>query len=86
MQYLELIMMQISHEYRNKGIGKKLFFLTVEKVKEKGGKKLYISANSSEESQGFYRAISCVEAQEINMKIAKNEPFDCQMEYNFSVI
>ena len=80
-QYIELIMMQVSHEYRNKGIGKKLFFLTVKKAKEKGAKKLYISAHSSEESQAFYRAVGCVEAQEINGQIAENEPFDCQMEY-----
>ena len=40
-QYIELIMMQISREYRNKGIGKKLFFLTVEKAKEKGAKKCH---------------------------------------------
>lgn len=85
-QYLELIMMQISHGYRNKGIGKKLFVLTVKKAKEKGAKKLYISANSSEESQGFYRAIGCVEVQEINIQIAYNEPFDCQMEYDLNLI
>lgn len=74
-QYLELAKMQISSEYRNKGVGKKLFFLTVEKAKEKGAKKLYISAHSSEESQAFYKAIGCVEAQEINIQIAENEPF-----------
>lgn len=82
-QYIELIMMQISHEYRNKGIGKKLFFLAVEKAKEKDAKKLYISAHSSEESQRFYKSVGCVEAQEINIQIAKSEPYDCQMEYDF---
>lgn len=81
-QYLELTMMQISHGYRNKGIGKQLFLLTVEKAKEKGAKKLYISAHSSEESQAFYKAVGCIEAQEINVQIAEKEPFDCQMEYD----
>ena len=76
-QYVELIFIQISQEYRNNGIGKKLFFLTVEKAKEKGAKKLYISAHSSEESQAFYRSVGCVDAQEINIQIAENEPFDC---------
>lgn len=83
-QYIELIMLQISHGYRNNGIGKKLFFLIVEMAKEKGAKKLYISAHSSEESQAFYRAVGCVEAEEVNIQIAENEPFDCQMEYEFS--
>ncbi|QSX06511.1 GNAT family N-acetyltransferase [Sedimentibacter sp. zth1] len=83
-EYIELKMLQISYEYRNKGIGKKLFFLSVNKAIEKGAKKLYISAHSSEESQAFYKSIGCIEAQEINTQIAENEPFDCQMEYNLT--
>ena len=46
-----------------------------------GAKKLYISAHSSKESQEAYRRLGCIEAQEVNMEIAQNEPFDIQMEY-----
>lgn len=84
-KYIELIMMQVSCDYRNKGLGKKLFLKTADKAKERGAEKLYISAHSSEESQGFYRGIGCIEAQEINMKIAENEPFDIQMEYKLEM-
>ena len=80
-EYLELLMMQVSTEYRNKGIGKQLFKLIADSARQLGAKKIYISAHSSEESQAFYRAVGSVDAVEINQVIARNEPFDCQMEY-----
>ncbi len=80
-EYLELLMMQVSTEYRNKGIGKQLFKLIADSARQLGAKKIYISAHSSEESQAFYRAVGSVDAVVINQVIARNEPFDCQMEY-----
>ena len=74
-------MMQVSTEYRNKGIGKQLFKLIADSARQLGAKKIYISAHSSEESQAFYRAVGSVDAVEINQVIARNDPFDCQMEY-----
>ena len=43
--------------------------------------KLYISAHSSKESQAAYKAIGCVHAEEINQKLAEEEPCDVQLEY-----
>ena len=60
---------------------RELFKLSCGEVKMLGAKKLYISAHSSKESQEAYRRLGCVEAQEVNMEIAQNEPFDIQMEY-----
>jgi len=80
-EYLEMQMIHVSAEYRGKGIGKKLFELIVDSAKSLGARKLYISAQSSEESQAFYKAVGCVEAKEINQTIAENEPYDCQLEY-----
>ncbi len=63
-------------------IGKKLFSIMCEEAKEKGAKKLYISAHSSEETQGFYKTLGCVEAKEYNSKLVAEEPCDCQLEYS----
>jgi GNAT superfamily N-acetyltransferase len=70
-----------SFEYRGKGIGKRLFDLCVLEAKSWGAKKLYISTHSADETQRFYRGIGCVDAVEINQKLADHEPFDCQLEY-----
>ncbi|MEG0663697.1 MAG: GNAT family N-acetyltransferase [Clostridia bacterium] len=80
-EYIELLIMQVSTEYRNKGIGKQLFKLIAGSARQLGARKIYISAHSSEESYAFYRAVGSVDAVEINQAIARNEPFDCQMEY-----
>ena len=42
--------------------------------------KLYISAHSAVESQAFYKALGCVEAQVYNKEHVEKEPYDCQME------
>jgi len=80
-QYLQLMQLHTSYEYRNKGVGKDLFQMCVEKARDMGAKKLYISTHSSEESQLFYEKIGCVDAQEINSKLAEHEPYDRQMEF-----
>lgn len=80
-QYLQLMQIHVSYEYRNKGIGKKLFVLCATKAKAMGAKKLYISTHSSEESQFFYKNIGCRDAVEINQKLVEYEPFDRQMEF-----
>lgn len=84
LDYVEMPIIQVSAEYRNRGIGRKLFELIVNHARLMGAKKIYISAHSSEESQAFYKKMDCVNAVEINITIAENEPFDCQMEYILS--
>ena len=49
-------------------------------AKTHGAKKLYISAHSAVESQAFYRAMGCVEAQEYDLAHMTKEPCDCQLE------
>lgn len=80
-EYLELPYIHVSNEYRNCGIGKKLFNLCCKEAKAKGAKKLYIAAHPAEETQDFYRAMGCVLALEINEKIYKLEPLDIQLEF-----
>ena len=80
-QYIQLAEMSVSYDYRNKGIGKKLFKLCTIKAKSIGVKKIYISADPAEETQRFYLNIGCTDAVEINKVIASEQPYDRQMEY-----
>ncbi len=85
-EYLQLSSLHISHDYRGKGIGKNLFSLAGRKAKELGAQKLYISAHSSQETQAFYRALGCIEAEEYNEELVAAEPCDCQLEYRLNEI
>jgi N-acetylglutamate synthase-like GNAT family acetyltransferase len=80
-QFLQLEMMLVSLEYRQNGIGRRLFSLCVEAARKTGMKKLYISANSSQETIAFYRAMGCDYADEIITELFEAEPFDVHMEY-----
>ena len=42
--------------------------------------KLYISAHSAVESQAFYKAMGCVEAEVYHQGHVEEEPYDCQLE------
>ena len=80
-RYVQLVCFQVSEEYRRQGIGRKLFSMICEEARQLGADKLYISAHSSKESQAAYRALGCTPAEEVNEKLAAEEPFDVQMEY-----
>ncbi len=80
-QYLNLPMLQVSADFRHRGIGKRLFAMITDEARSRGAEKLYISANNSEESQAFYRAVGCIDAKEVDKEQVEREPFDCQMEY-----
>ncbi len=79
-KYMDLSCIHVSEDMRGQGIGKALFLAAKEWAKKKGAKKLYISAHSSVESQAFYKAMGCSEAQEYNQQHVEAEPFDCQLE------
>ena len=79
-KYLDLSSIHVSEDMRGQGIGKVLFLAAKEWAKENGARKLYISAHSSVESQAFYKAMGCVEAEVYNKKHVEEEPCDCQLE------
>lgn len=79
-EYLELEYIHVSNEYRHCGIGKKLFELCSRSARDMGARKLYISAHPAVETQGFYDAMGCVPAIEINKEIYAREPLDIQLE------
>lgn len=80
-KYLDLSSIHVSEDMRGTGIGKKLFNAAKDWAKKHGAKKLYISAHSAVETQAFYKAMGCTEAQIYNQKHIEAEPFDCQLEF-----
>ncbi len=79
-EYLDLGHLHVSLDMRRKGIGLRLFEAACAWARERGAKKLYISAHSALESQSFYQKAGCVEAAEYNAAHVEKEPCDCQLE------
>lgn len=80
-QYLDLASIHVSQDLRGKGIGKTLFRAAAGWARAQGAKKLYISAHSAVESQAFYAAMGCVDAQLPDPRHMEAEPFDRQLEF-----
>ena len=79
-RYLDLSSIHVSEDMRGQGVGKCLFLAAKEWARGQGAGKLYISAHSSVETQAFYRAMGCVEAQVYDRRHVEAEPFDGQLE------
>lgn len=79
-QYLELSSLHVSEELRGRGIGRALMNHARHWAHSMGAEKLYISAHSSVESQAFYKAVGCQEAEEYSQSHVEKEPCDCQLE------
>ncbi len=79
-KYLDLSSIHVSEDLRGKGIGKVLFLAAKAWAKEHGARKLYISAHSAIETQAFYKAMGCVEAEAYHQEHVEREPYDCQLE------
>lgn len=79
-KYLDLSSIHVSEDMRGRGIGRGLFTRACGWAREHGAEKLYISAHSAVESQAFYKAMGCVEAEVYNQEHVRAEPFDRQLE------
>lgn len=79
-RYLDLTSIHVSEDQRGNGIGAALFGAAREWARERGAKKLYISAHSAVETQAFYGKMGCVEAEVYCQKHVDEEPKDCQLE------
>lgn len=80
-QYMELTSLHVSSDARRNGIGAVLFLLAADFARNLGTEKLYISAHSAVETQAFYKAMGCVDAEEPSMHHLESEPGDRQLEY-----
>ena len=79
-RYLDLSSIHVSEDMRGHGLGKALFTAAKEWAAARGAKKLYISSHSAVETQAFYKAMGCVEAQLYHKGHVEAEPYDCQLE------
>ncbi len=79
-QYMDLSSLHVSQDMRGQGIGRELFSRAKQFAREKHIPKLYISAHSAVETQAFYKAMGCVEAEEYQPEHVEKEPYDCQLE------
>lgn len=79
-RYLDLSCIHVSEDMRGKKIGRALFLAAKDWARGHGGRKLYISAHSAVETQAFYSAMGCVEAESYHQGHVEAEPYDCQLE------
>ncbi len=70
----------LSRDYRHRDIGTKLFEIAKEKGRKAGAENLYVSACSSKETIALYMSMGCRFTNDIIREIAKEEPFDLQIE------
>ncbi len=80
-QYLQLSSLHVSAEFRGRGIGRTLFSMMVGEGRNRNAEKLYISSIPAEETQAFYRASGCVDAEEVLEDLPAHDPCDCMLEY-----
>jgi len=80
LQYADLSSIHVSQDTRGQGIGRNLFSAAKAFAVRINAKKLYISSHSAVESQAFYRAMGCTEAEEYILEHVEKEPYDCQLE------
>jgi len=77
---LQIKFLHVSNKYRNTGLGTRLFELAKATAKERGAKRLYISATPSENTINFYMRLGCAVAGEPDPELFELEPEDIHLE------
>lgn len=80
-QYMDLTSLHVSSDMRRSGMGAVLFLLAADFARNHGVEKLYISSHPAVETQEFYKAMGCVDAEERCQVHVDAEPLDRQLEY-----
>lgn len=76
---LNYAVLHISKSYRKMGIGKKLSELVMNKAREMGAKKLYVSSAPTKNTVDFYMKLGCKLANKINKELYALEPDDIHL-------
>ncbi|UCE44472.1 MAG: GNAT family N-acetyltransferase [Candidatus Bathyarchaeota archaeon] len=77
---LQLYFHHVDKHYRHKGIGERLLGKIIEKARELGARKLYISATPSRNTIDFYMHMGCRLTSELNPELYRLEPEDIHLE------
>ena len=78
---LQLKFMHVATRHRKQGLGRALFQKVVERARELGANRLYISAAPTENAVDFYLHVGCQVTREIEAELLELEPDDIHMEY-----
>ncbi len=70
----------VSHKYRGKGVGKRLFLIAVKEAKKRNAKAMYVSATPSKNTVHFYQRLGCKRADPVDEYLFKKEPEDIHLE------
>lgn len=77
---LQLVFLHVDRAYRDQGIGGRLFELAKGKARERGAKRMYISATPSEHTIRFYLGTGCRVSAEPDAELLALEPEDIHLE------
>ncbi len=77
---LQLKFLHVSRGARGTGVGRTLFERAVERARELGARRLYVSATPSENTIDFYRRRGCRLAEEVDAELFALEPEDLHLE------
>jgi predicted N-acetyltransferase YhbS len=77
---LQLKFLHVSSSYRNRGLGKRLFELARATARERGARRLYVSATPSENTVNFYLRLGCAVAGKPDPELIELEPDDVHLE------
>ena len=78
---LQLVSLHVSSGQRRRGLGRTLFERAVERAREMGARRLYISSTPSENGVGFYLHLGCEVTGEVDRELFELEPEDIHLEY-----
>jgi predicted N-acetyltransferase YhbS len=76
---LQLVFLQVSRDFRGRGLGRTLFEKAVKRARELDAKALYVSATPSENTINFYRRMGCVVTEDVDPELFALEPKDIHM-------
>ncbi|MGE7958773.1 GNAT family N-acetyltransferase [Pseudomonas sp. NPDC089530] len=79
LQLHQLKFLHVSHDYRGRGLGQRLFGLAAEQVRRLGGEGLYVSATPSRNTVDFYRRRGCELLQAPDPVLYRLEPEDIHL-------
>jgi GNAT superfamily N-acetyltransferase len=77
---LQLQFLHVSNAYRKRGLGARLFEMARSIARERGAKRMYISATPSENTIHFYMRLGCEIASEPDPELLAREPEDIHLE------
>ena len=77
---LQLKFLHVSSNYRKQGLGRELFEAARAKARERGARRIYISATPSENTVNFYLGLGCSLASEPDPELFALEPEDIHLE------